>query len=43
MVCVRAGVDDAGLSEKVFPRAHTALTDEACDLARDIVRDVHFV
>jgi hypothetical protein len=42
-VHVGAGVDDAGLSPKFFQRARTALANEACDLVRDLVCNVHFV
>lgn len=32
-----------GLSAKFFPRAHTPLADESCDLVRDLVCDVYFI
>jgi hypothetical protein len=31
-----------GLRSKYFPRAHTALANEVCDLVRDLVCGVHF-
>ena len=43
MVCVGSGVVDAGLSAKFFPSARTALADEVCDLARNLVGTVYFV
>jgi hypothetical protein len=43
VVCVGAGVDDAGLNAEFFPPARTALTDESCDLVRDLAYEVYFV